>query len=93
MRSSTLHLYAYQKSHEQVVRTRSNLRFKILGLNLVHCVGRNSSSTQLHVIIFIETKDLCLKIMVSKIQLRHVASAWVEISLIYWDFKRVSYKL
>ena len=54
MSSTTLHLYAYEKSHEQVVRRRSNIGFKIGGLNLVHCVGRSSTPTQLNVMIFIQ---------------------------------------
>ena len=68
MSSTTLHLYASQKSHEQVVRRRSNIGFKIGGLNLVHCVGRRSTPTQLNVMIFIENKDIALQIMVPKIQ-------------------------
>ena len=69
MSSTTLHFYAYEKSHEQVVRRRSNIGFKIGGLNLVHCVGRSSTPTQLNVMIFIEKKDISLKIMVSKNQM------------------------
>ena len=68
MSSTTLHVYAYEKSHEQVVRRRSNIGFKIGGLNLVHCVGRSSTPTQVNVMIFLEKKDIALKIMVSKIQ-------------------------
>ena len=64
--STTHHLYAYEKSHEQVVRRRSNIGFKIGALNLVHCVGRSSTPTEPNVMIFIEKKDLCLKIMVYK---------------------------
>ena len=68
MISTSLHLWAYQKSHKHVVRRRSNIRFKIRGLNLVHCVGRSFTPTQPNVMIFMEKKDLCLNIMVSKIQ-------------------------
>ena len=59
MSSTTLHFYAYEKSHGQVVRRRSNIGFKIGGLNLLHCVGRISTPTQPNVIIFMEKKDLC----------------------------------
>ena len=47
MNSSTLLLYPQKKSHEQVVRRRSNIGFKIGGLNFVHCVGCNFTPTTL----------------------------------------------
>ena len=68
MNSSTLLLYPQKKSHEQVVRRRSNIGFKIGSLNLAHCVGCSSLLTQPNVLIFIEKKDLWLKIMVPQIQ-------------------------